>query len=131
MSRSKSKALILAAKQRCRALRRRSTPAELQFWERVRDRRFLGLKFYRQYPFFFGVSDHETFAIADFYCDEKKVVVEIDGGIHETQRDKDAARSEIINCFGVTVLRFTNNEIVRDINEVLQRLEKIVRDLPV
>ncbi len=120
----KDKALILAAKERCRALRRRATLAEQMFWERVRDRRFLGLKFYRQYPFFFAVSDHGTFAIADFYCDERKVVIELDGKIHDDQQEKDAARTEIINCFGVTVMRFTNEEVESDLDEVLKRLEK-------
>ncbi len=130
MSRSFNAALVLAAKERCRALRRRATPAEQQIWERVRDRKFMGLKFYRQYPFFFGVSDRDTFAIADFYCDEKKLVVEIDGKVHEDQRDKDAARTEIINCFGVDVIRFSNEEVEQDLDEVMGRLERLISRLP-
>lgn len=128
-SQSISKEQILAAKIRSRELRRRSTPAERKFWERVRDRRFLGLKFYRQHPFFFGVADHDTFAIADFYCDQVKLAVEIDGKIHDDQKEKDAVRTEIINCFGVNVVRFTNEEIEGNFNDVLRRLEQQISNL--
>ena len=119
---TKNKFLTQAAKQRCRELRRQSTSAERLFWEKVRNRQFLGLKFYRQHPFFFSVSDHETFAIADFYCHEKRVVIEIDGQIHNEQEEMDAARSDVLNACGVSVIRFTNKEVEEDMAGTLEKL---------
>ena len=120
------KRLINAAKETCRTLRRNSTPAEQKFWERVRNRRFQNLKFFRQYPFFFSVSDHDTFVVADFYCRELKIVVEIDGKIHETEIEHDAARSQYLSGLGVEVVRFTNEEIENAIDETLKKLALMI-----
>lgn len=60
-------------------MRNRSTPAENLFWGRVRNRGFLGLKFYRQHPIFVDLDGRETFYVADFYCHEHKLLVEVDG----------------------------------------------------
>ncbi len=127
MSHTQSRSLILAAKQRCRDLRRHSTRAERLFWEQVRDRKFLDLKFYRQYPFFFSVTDEETFAIVDFYCHERKLVVEIDGKIHDEQKEKDAARSDVLNAFGVSVVRFADEEVEKDMAAVFKKLETVLK----
>jgi very-short-patch-repair endonuclease len=60
-----------AARELCRKLRKSQTCAELIFGERVRGRRFLGLKFYRQCPIFYQIDNNESFFIADFLCIEK------------------------------------------------------------
>src|SRR3989344_1242992 len=86
-------------------LSRQSTDAEKLFWYRVRNRRFMNLKFRRQVPF--GPY------ILDFYCAERSIAVEIDGRQHHTQssREYDAVRDRFIFSNGVRVLRYTNDDI--------------------
>ena len=71
MSLNKNKELREIAKTSCRELRKNSTNAEKDFWNIVRNRKFLGKKFYRQYPIFFDLLGKESFYIADFYCHEE------------------------------------------------------------
>ena len=79
-------------KQTARNLRKNSTPAERIFWQVVRNRKIKNRKFYRQYPIRFQYIHKERFFIADFYCHECKIVVEINGGVHEQQKDYDSPR---------------------------------------
>ncbi len=123
----RNKKLVRAAKQVCRELRRRSTPAEQAIWEEVRDRRFLGLKFYRQHPLFVTIGGRETFFVADFYCHERKLAVEIDGKIHDYQQEYDKARTAAINSLGIEVIRVKNEEIERDVKRVLEKLREAMR----
>ena len=125
MSLSHDPRLREIAKELCRKLRRNQTKAEEIFWEVVRNRRFMGLKFYRQYPIFFDFSGQETFFIADFFCFEKQSVIEIDGKIHDYRKDHDEMRTFIINAKGINVIRFRNVEIERNLNSVLDQLKKI------
>ena len=121
---SHSPELTLIAKDLCRTLRKHSTLAEQLFWVEIRDRRFLDKKFYRQYPLFYDLYGKETFFIADFYCYEEKLVVEIDGGYHQSQKDYDSLRTDVINCLGINVIRFTNEEVISNIKVVLEKLKK-------
>ncbi len=75
-----------------------------------------GLKFRRQHPF--GSS------IVDFYCHEKRLVVEIDGAVHrgEDAQDRDKFRQEIIEQYGVRFVRLTTDEVENDLGAVLRRL---------
>ncbi len=124
MSLSKNPKLILVAQTLCRELRKNSTKAEDRLWQRLRNRKLLSKKFYRQFPLFYDLLGIETFYIADFYCFENKLVIEIDGGYHANQIDKDALRTEVINLLGIKVIRFKNEEVLKDINKVLQQIEK-------
>jgi very-short-patch-repair endonuclease len=124
MSLSKNPKLILVAKDLCRDLRKHSTDAEQLFWERVRNRNFFNKKFYRQYPLFFDLYGKETFFIADFYCHVENLIVEIDGGYHKRQKDYDALRTDVINCLGIDVIRFTNEEVMNNVESVLNTLKK-------
>jgi len=126
MSLNKEKGLRDIAKIVSRDLRKRSTNAEKLLWNILRDRKYLNLKFYRQYPLFYDVSGKESFFIADFYCFEKKLVVELDGAIHKYQLRKDVERTEILNLLGLKVIRFTNVEIEKDVNKVLEKLKIIL-----
>ncbi len=99
---------------RARYLRRHMTRAERLVWEAVRDRRFMGLKFRRQKPL--------LWFIADFYCAELKLVIEIDGGVHNDTQAYDETRTEELGKFGVTVFRFTNEEILNDLPGVLRQI---------
>ena len=124
ISLSRNPKLHLVAKQRCRELRQRQTKAESIFWDGVRNRRILGLKFYRQYPLFYDLLGKETFYVADFYCHEKFLVVEIDGAIHKYKKYKDKERTEILNLGGIDVIRFKNEEIENDVDRVLKLLKQ-------
>jgi len=124
MSLSHDGRLKQVAKELCRELRQSQTNAEKIFWHSVRNRKFLGLKFYRQHPLFFDYIGKETFFIADFFCFEKKVVIEIDGKIHDYRKDHDELRTFIINMLGIEVLRFTNEEIKNQFDKVLKKLGK-------
>ncbi len=91
-----------------KSLRRPLTPAENRFWYYVRNRRMLGLKFRRQHPL--------GRFIADFYCHELKLVVEIDGTIHDLKhiQEYDLERETQIKNLGLTVLRFSNDDVFRN-----------------
>lgn len=112
------------AKQRCRELRKKQTRAEQIFWNAVRNRRFYTLKFYRQYPIFFDYEGKETFYVADFYCHEKKLVVEIDGKIHDFRPRQDSYRSAILKMQGIRVIRFTNEQVESQLDIVLKQLKE-------
>lgn len=115
--------LVPIAKEICRELRKNQTKAEQIFWENVRDRRFFRLKFYRQYPLFVDDNGRETFLVADFYCHEKRLVVEIDGKIHEHRKNHDQLRERLIHENAIVVRRFKNEEIEYDIRGVMRRLQ--------
>ncbi len=105
-----------------RLLRKRSTPSESKFWKIVRNRRFLGLKFLRQHPIDFEIDGRKKYFIADFCCCERSLVVEIDGGVHETQADYDKMRTHIINNLGYRVIRFKNEDIENNLEYVISEL---------
>ncbi len=95
-----------------RELRQPQTPAEVKLWSRLRDRQLDGLKFRRQHPI-------DRFII-DFYCAEAKLCIEIDGDSHADQVDYDQARMAYLNERGYTVIRFTNREVFKQVDAVLQ-----------
>ncbi|WP_420575338.1 DUF559 domain-containing protein [Ekhidna sp.] len=102
-----------------RSLRKNRTPAEKIFWANVRNRKFKGLKFNRQF-----IIEHEdrSYFIADFYCHEHKLIIEVDGGIHTQQIEYDKIREDILFDLGYKVLRFKNEEILNDWMNVDERL---------
>jgi ribA/ribD-fused uncharacterized protein len=106
------------ARALCRELRQRQTPAETFFWELVRDRRFEGYKFRRQHPL--GAF------IADFYCPELRLAVELDGGVHATQRERDHSRDEILNQYGIRVVRIQNETFLADPEATLHHLHTLI-----
>jgi len=99
-----------------RELRRRETEAETVLWATLRDRQVAGLKFRRQRP--------AGPFVLDFYCAEQRLVIEVDGGIHDEQREQDAARTAILEQYGYRVVRFRNEEILTDLSAVLARIAK-------
>ena len=82
------------------------------------------MKFRRQHPSEFEYENHTRHFIADFYCADKKLIVEIDGGIHEQQKDYDLLRTEILNKLNYRVIRFSNQKILDNINETMRILKK-------
>lgn len=113
-----------------RDLRKNQTHTELIFWNNVKNKKFMGLKFLRQHPLFYQYYGQKKFFIADFYCGELRLVVEIEGGIHEQQADYDKIRTEIIEAQNeYKVVRFKNEEVLKEIQKVLNRLKNIVINL--
>ena len=112
------------AKVVCRELRKNPTDAERLFWEKVRNKKFLGKKFYRQHPIFHDITGKETFFVADFYCFTDKLVIEIDGKYHKYRLKKDAERTKVLNHLGLTIIRFSNDVIINNLEEVLLEMKK-------
>ncbi len=113
-------------KQIARKLRRKQTASEALFWKTVRNRSFSGKKFLRQHPLVYEMNGRKRFFVADFYCREAKLVIEIDGGIHKRKDQKayDKAREDIIECMGLKVLRFNNERVKKDLEGVLERVRE-------
>jgi len=122
MHRTNNLILLEAAKDLSRELRKSQTNAEKIFWENVRKKRLRELKFYRQYPIFYEINNTESFLIADFYCFEKKTIIEIDGQIHRYRTKKDNLRTQLLNFLGIRVSRFHNEDVENDLDKVLTEI---------
>jgi len=96
-----------------RDLRQRQTPAEEILWEALRKNRLGGLGFRRQHP----VAN--TSYVVDFFCYSEKLIVELDGKIHQFQQKQDAQRQTELEALGYRVLRFSNESIINDLENVL------------
>ena len=101
-----------------RELRERQTPAEALLWQLLRNRRLLGFKFRRQHQF----GDY----IADFYCNEARLIIECDGSVHNPNEHwhHDQNRDAYMIAQGLRVMRFTNEQILDDIESVLEEISK-------
>lgn len=99
-------------------LRKTQTDTEDIIWQSLRNRKILGFKFRRQHP----LGKY----IADFYCFEAKLVIEIDGGIHNQAENKeyDNGRSFELEELGIIVIRFTNKEVEDNLENVLNSIKK-------
>jgi len=106
----------------CRKLRVNATNAEHLLWQVLCDRQLAGLKFRRQHP----CADF----IVDFYCHEKRLVIELDGGGHlePNQESYDMDRTKKLEELELKVLRFWNNEVLQNlegvVEEILANIEK-------
>jgi very-short-patch-repair endonuclease len=96
------------------------TDAERALWFALRDRRFAGHKFRRQWTF--GVY------VADFCCIASRLIIEVDGGQHEVA--KDARRTAELNRLGYRVVRFWNDEVLRNLEGVLEAINISLREGP-
>ncbi len=122
MSLNRKQQLRIGAKEVARDLRKRSTPAEKILWQALRANRLNGLAFNRQRPIYHDITGREAFFIADFYCHQARLVIEIDGGIHQEHIEQDEERTRILNLLGLRVLRFTNREVFEELAAVLQTI---------
>ena len=100
---------------RARELRQQQTPAAQILWSCLRGRRLSGAKFRRQHNI--------GWFIADFYCHEAQLVIELDGAIHQSQVERDAEREAWMQANGLTVLRFANASILDDLPAVLTAID--------
>ena len=105
-----------------RTNRKTATETEKLMWEELRGKKINGYKFRRQHPV-------DTF-IADFYCHEKKLIIEIDGEYHfqNDQPQYDTWRTEILENLGITVIRFSNYEVENEIEKVINLLKLLLQN---
>jgi very-short-patch-repair endonuclease len=99
-----------------RRLRKDATDAERKLWSILRNRQMVGLKFFRQY----SVGPY----ILDFYCPEERLAIEVDGGQHADIRGQqcDARRDRYLLDLDIRVIRFWNNDVLRNIEGIGQKI---------
>jgi very-short-patch-repair endonuclease len=104
------------------------TPAEALLWDRLKDAKAIGANLRRQHPLLFFV--------ADFYCHKARLVIEVDGGVHDQaeQHSYDEGRSHELEAIGVTVIRFTNEQVLNNADGVVavirQKVAELITDNP-
>ena len=103
-----------------RILRKNMTRHEGLLWNKIKGKKICGVRFRRQHPI--------DLFIADFYCHEARLVIEIDGEIHNQQAEYDNSRSAEIEKFGLKVIRFKNIEVENSIEAVIKVIENTVFD---
>jgi leucyl-tRNA synthetase len=108
--------------KRARRLRNNSTPAEKDLWQELRKQQ-LGRVFRRQYPIRFYFNNRKHYFIADFFCKKTSLVIELDGKIHENQKEYDQARDYIIKKLGYKIIRFSNEDIFVHPEYVLKNIK--------
>jgi very-short-patch-repair endonuclease len=103
--------------QRAKELRRDMTPAEKILWQELRANK-LGVHFRRQ----------QVIAgfIVDFYCHKAGLVIEVDGDIHDLQQEEDARREKVLREMGLKVVRFRNDEVIKNLSAVLGKIHELV-----
>ncbi|MCR4301604.1 MAG: DUF559 domain-containing protein [Sulfuricaulis sp.] len=109
-----------SVRARVRGLRQRQTDAEKKLWRFLRARQLNKAKFRRQYP----IGQF----VVDFFCPDQRLVVELDGGHHAMQVQKDRLRAEALNQRGYRVLRFWDDEVLKDTEAVLQAIASIMQN---
>jgi very-short-patch-repair endonuclease len=112
----------VSIQERAQQLRQEQTSSEALLWQQLRAYRFGGYTFRCQHPI--------GRFIVDFYCAERRLIIELDGPIHERQREYDRICDERLRQQGYTIFRVTNEELVTDMNGVLERLSGLLRTLP-
>jgi very-short-patch-repair endonuclease len=116
--RGTTRALVESA----RLLRRDMTPAEQVLWEALQGRRLGGLRFGNQHaigPF-----------VAEFFCPAAKLIIEVDGSIHDQQAEQDTYRTEYLASLGYRVLRLRNEEVLHNLPTVLAHIEQAAFAVP-
>ena len=105
---------------RCRDLRKKQTEAEKKLWLIIRNRQLGGIKFRRQ--FFIGRY------ILDFYCPEYMIAIEVDGGRHyeDKGKERDEARTKELKKLGVKTIRFSDREVLTNIEGVYEVIRKVL-----
>jgi very-short-patch-repair endonuclease len=107
----------LSTKDNRKNLRKRRTEAETALWQQLRSRNLMKRKFFRQY----GIGEY----IADFYCPQSRLVIEIDGGQHNCSdsTEYDKLRENYMNSLSIKTIRFSNSDILQNMDSVLSRIK--------
>ena len=110
-----------------RDLRKRQTPSEILVWNILRRRKLSGCKFLKQHPIFYSIRNQQVdFYIADFYCAQLRLIIEVDGKIHEKQLEYDKERDSKLLAKGIYVYRIKNEELT-DIEKATSLLQNIIQ----
>lgn len=116
-------------KQTARDLRKIETEEETFMWNVLRNRKVDNLKFNRQFPIIYETINNEHFFfVADFYCSQYKLILEVDGKIHLSKKDKDERRDKILLNMGFITLRIKNEEL-NDIDLVISKIKEFVKGI--
>jgi very-short-patch-repair endonuclease len=117
-------------KKHARELRNDMTDSEKLLWKQLRNRQLSGYKFLRQHPIVYK-TDYKglNYFIADFYCDEKKTVIELDGLIHKETEEYDRFRDSEMKEKGIHILRLKNADL-KNTDEVLQNIKTFLNLIP-
>jgi very-short-patch-repair endonuclease len=103
--------------QRSHELRRDMTSAEKLLWQELRANK-LGVHFRRQ-QIIAGF-------IVDFYCHKAALVIEVDGDIHDLQQEEDARREKVLREMGLTIVRFRNEDVIKDLPKTVRRIRSLI-----
>jgi very-short-patch-repair endonuclease len=103
--------------ERAKELRREMTPAEKLLWQEIRANK-LGVRFRRQQVI-------QGF-IVDFYCHKAGLVIEVDGDIHDLQKEEDERREKVLSALGLRIVRFRNDEVVRNLSAVVGKIKAVI-----
>ena len=116
MGNYRDKELVMKA----RALRSNMTKAEIILWSRIRSKKINGYKFRRQQP----LLDY----IVDFYCDELKLIIEVDGEIHSfpDRKNYDLKRDNLLKINGYHIIRLSNLEVETELNTTISKLKSFI-----
>lgn len=109
--------------EKAKLLRQHLTTTETALWDELRNRK-LGVKFRRQHPI--------SLYIVDFYCHEKKLVIEVDGDYHlnSSQQNDDQVREDELQSLGLKVVRFTDEQVSMQIKKVIEQIKKELALIP-
>ncbi len=109
-------------KELARELRTKSTKSEIKLWQYLKSKKMMGCDFHRQKPI-------DNF-IVDFFCNKLKLAIELDGYTHtfEEIAEKDAVKQERLKELGITVLRFCDEDVVKNTDGVLQVIRRFIED---
>ncbi|MBN1563869.1 MAG: DUF559 domain-containing protein [Anaerolineae bacterium] len=103
-----------------RELRNEQTPAEKRLWARLRKQQVAGFKFRRQQ----SIGRY----IVDFYCSDARLIIEVDGSIHDEMQEQDQDRQDVLEHLGYRVLRFTNEDVVTALDGVIETIAEALAD---
>ncbi len=114
--------LWLKLKPLARQMRQEPTPAEDKLWQQLRGKKLLGVKFRRQHAL-------DRF-IVDFYSHEARLIIEVDGPIHDYSQEEDAIRQEFLESQGYRVLRFSNEQVLTETKTVVETIAQATQTPP-
>lgn len=117
-----SKRAAAATKGNAKSLRKAMNASERALWVALRGRKIGGLKFRRQAP----LGSY----IADFYCHEIRLVVEVDGSTHNNRQNEDAKRDQWMSQLGIRVLRVQSNDVLKNMDGVVRTILHIAQEPP-
>ncbi len=106
--------------EKARRLRNNMTKEEMVLWQKLKGKQICNSRFRRQHP----IGPY----IVDFYCHAAKLVIELDGKIHLNSKESDKKRTDELKSFKLEVIRFSNNEVETNIDEVIKQITSKVKN---